>query len=109
MKTGAQNAITDDNFGTEMPESTVDELALAAERNMARFSKTKEYKALKDYMEGRIEFFQKYLPTGKPLTTKNMDSANQDWIIANTVIGEFKNVLQAYEQAAEAVRAAQSS
>jgi hypothetical protein len=107
--TGAQNAITDDNFGTELPTTQIDEIALAGERSMARFSKTKEYKALKDYMETRIEFFQKYLPTGAPLTVGNLPHANKDWIVANTVIGEFKNVLQAYENAAEAVRAAQNN
>lgn len=101
-KTGAQNAITDDSFGTELPTTQIDELALAGERSMARFSKTKEYKALKEYMENRIDFFQKYLPDGRPLTSDNV--TDKDWIVANLVIGEFKNVLNAYEQAAEAVK-----
>lgn len=102
MKSGAQNGITGDEFGTDLPVTQVDDLALANERNMAKFSKTKEFKVLKEYMENRIEFFQKYLPDGRPLTTKNV--TDKDWIVANLIIGEFRSVLQAYEQAAEAVR-----
>ena len=105
-KTGSQNVINDDNFtDIQVPQTQIDEMALQGERNMAKFSKSKEFKALKEYMENRIEFFQKYLPDGRPLKTNTVKP--EDWIVANLVIGEFKNVLQAYEQAAEAVRAAQ--
>lgn len=114
-KTGAQNAITDDTFGMEVPTTQVEELSLVNERNMAKFSKTKEFKVLKEYLENRVEFFQKYLPDGRPLTVENLELeppsiSNQgrsvDWIIANLVIGEFKSVLQAYEDASEAVKSA---
>ena len=114
-KTGAQNAITDDNFGTEMPETLVDEAVLANEKNMARFSKTKEFKILKEYMEARIEFFQNYLPDGNSInggvTPKGEQVPHLDdatiasyWRAANIVIGEFKSVLQQYENANEAVK-----
>lgn len=103
-KTGAQNAITDDTFGMEMPVTQVEELSLVNERNMAKFSKTKEFKVLKDYLENRIEFFQKYLPDGRPLTTENVMPNGTDWTVANLVIGEFKSVLQAYDDAAEAIK-----
>lgn len=115
MKSGAQNGITGDDFGTELPESLVDEAALTEERNMAKFSKTKEYKVLRDYMERRIEFFQTYLPDGNSITgglnankeqVPYLDDATiaSYWRAANIVIGEFKSVLQAYDNANEAVR-----
>ncbi len=104
MATGPQNAIPGDEFGVELPTTRIDELALVNERNMAKFSKTKEFKVLKDYMENRIEFFQKYLPDGRPLTTENVKPDGTDWMVANLVIGEFKSVLNAYAEASEAVR-----
>lgn len=100
--TGPQNMIPDE-FGTELPHTQVEEAQLVNEKNMARFSKSKEFKALKEYMEGRIEFFQKYLPDGRPLTSDNVID-EKDWIIANTVIAEFQRVLDAYENAAEVVK-----
>jgi hypothetical protein len=119
-KTGAQNAITDDNFGTELPVTQIDDALLINERNMAKFSKTKEYRALKEYMEARIEFFQTYLPDGNSinggLSAKGEQVPHLDnktiatyWRAANIVIGEFKSVLQAYEQAAEAVKNADAA
>jgi hypothetical protein len=102
-KTGAQNAITNDTFSDiALPTTQVDDQALLNERNMAKFSKTREFKVLKEYLENRIDFFQKYLPDGRPLTTDNV--SDKDWVVANLVIGEFKSVLQAYEDAATAVR-----
>lgn len=114
-KTGAQNAITDDSFGVEVPQTQIDELALFEERNMAKFSKTREYKVLKEYMEHRIEFFQTYLPDGNSInggtTPKGEQVPHLDdatiasyWRAATIVIGEFKNVLQQYENANEAVK-----
>lgn len=102
--TGPQNSIpgTDESLGTALPQTQIDDVMLAEERSMARFSKTKEYKRLKEYMEGRIEFFQKYLPDGRPLKTDTVN--DKDWIVANTVIGEFKALLAAYEDAQAAVR-----
>jgi len=115
VKTGAQNVINDDSFGTELPKTLVDEVSLVEERNMAKFSKTREFKALKDYMENRIDFFQKYLPDGSSVvggkdvegkTVAPLDDATiaAYWRAANIVIGEFKGLLQMYENANEAVR-----
>jgi len=101
MDTGPQNAVVSDIPDVELPETKMQETDLAEEKNMAKFSKSKEYKKLKDHLEGRITFFQTWLPDGKPV--KPDQNTTNNWIIANTVIGEFKAVLNAYEQANEVV------
>jgi hypothetical protein len=101
-KTGPQNGISGDEFNMDIPTTKIDEIALTNERNMAKFAKTKEFRVLKEYLEARIEFFQKYLPDGRPLTTENV--TDKDWVVANLIVGEFKAVLDAYAQAAEAVK-----
>lgn len=99
---GPVNALIGDDFGMEIPRTVVDEDELLDEKKMARFSKTKEFKKLKEHIESRIEFYQQYLPDGRPIAGVNVDSNN--WVIANAIIGEFKAILAAYELANEAVR-----
>ena len=96
---GPQNAIVGDDYKIELPQTVVQEQDLVAERNAAKFSKSKEYKALKQYLESRIEFYQHNLPNGD-LTS---GATVEDWKVANLVIAEFRAVLDAYEQAREAV------
>jgi hypothetical protein len=100
---GAQNAIVGDEFGIDLPETEQLEDQRAEEKSMARFSKTKEFKALKSKIDERIEFYQKVLPDGRPLTAVEAAERAEQWVIANVVIGEFKAILQAYTQAKEAV------
>lgn len=109
VKTGAQNVIPDDSFGTELPVTQVDTQQLVAEKNMAKYSKTKEYEQLKTYLEARIDFFQRYLPNGDSIVNQEADEAATNWRIANTVIAEFKNVLTSYEGAQKAVEDAEGS
>lgn len=106
MEPGAQNAVVGDNFGTELPQTRVDDTQLAQEKNMARFSRSREFKVLKQHLEDRIEFFQTYLPNGDPAAAQGVTQESvHNWIIANTVIGEFRLVLNAYENAAKALEA----
>lgn len=98
---GAQNGIVGDDLGIELPEIKVPEQDLTAEKNMARFSKSEEFQKLKEHLEGRISFYQNFLPDGRAIG-ENIPSPEQ-WVIANAIIGEFNAVLGAYEQAREAV------
>ena len=102
--TGAQSTLVGDNLGLDLPQAKMPETELVVEKNMARFSKTKEFKVLKDYLEGRIEYFKTFQPDGKAMVLKDVkqDLVN-DWFIANTIIGEFKAVLDIYENANEEV------
>lgn len=107
MDTGPQNVIAGDNFGTDLPqtERPVDDLAV--EKNMAKFSKSREFKKLKDAIDTKIKFYRAYLPDGRPLATvtnKSPEELALDWKVANIVIGELEEILTAYELAREAVK-----
>lgn len=105
---GPQNAVVgDDNFGTDLPETKAPADELAVEKNMARFSKTKEFKKLKDVIEAKIKFYQEFLPDGRPVNAVAEISGEElalNWKVANTVIGEFQSILDAYELAKDAVK-----
>lgn len=102
---GAQNAIVGDDFGTELPEMQVPEQDLTAEKNMARFSRSEEFKKLKEHFDTRIKFYESYLPDGRSIMENH--PTPEQWVIANAIIGEFKAVLGVYEEAREAVDAVQ--
>lgn len=99
---GSQNAIMgDQNFGTDMPETQVDESQAMAEKGMAKFSKSKEFQVMRGHMEGRIKYYQSRLPNGQSIE-EGVDL--NDWVIANVIINEFNLVITSYEAAAEAVK-----
>ena len=102
---GAANAIMgDDSFGTEIPMTEVDPDYLQTEQRMAKFSKSAEFKTLKEYIAGRIEFYQTYLPSGKNIEEVSAEERGNMWLVANMVSAEFKAIIGAYEQAAETIR-----
>jgi hypothetical protein len=88
---------------TELPEQD-----LTAERNAAKFSRTKEFAEIKTYLTGRIQFYQDYLPHGEPVLAASQEdllALGQRWVVANAIIGELTAIISAYEQAAEVVKA----
>ena len=103
---GPQNVPGDfGGFGTEIPETQADERAFLEMQKTAKFSRTAEFKELKAYLEGRMEYYKTYLPNGKPVVGEtNMAELGYLWLTANAVIGEFKMVINAYESAAQAVK-----
>lgn len=107
---GPQNAIVGEDFGTSLPQMDVDKTALAKEKNMARFAKSQEFKALRSHLEERIIFYQSYLPGGDYNGLSKMDNAQlgESWKVACAVINEFRAVLAAYDQAAAALKEANS-
>ena len=100
----AQHGIIGDNYGIDLPSADVDVNELNEEKAMARFSKSKEFKKLKEIMQSRIDFYQKALPDGRPLSEVDTAERAQMWVIANAVIGEFNMILAAYEDANEVVK-----
>lgn len=104
-----QNGIIGDSYGTELPVSQVEKQDLTDEKKMARFSKSVEFQRLRDYLEERIGFYQSHLPGGTDFiaatTYKEYEQLGRDAVVANVIIGEFKAVIQAYENAKEAVDA----
>lgn len=102
---GPQNAVVGDSSPIDLPETQVAEDELAREKQMAKFSKSKEYQILKEHLLQRIEFFKTRYPNGDPIAgEKDLTKLTQNWIVANLVIGEFQAVLDAYENANEAVK-----
>lgn len=99
----AENVVQGDSFGTDLPKTQVSEDLLNLEKNLAKYSKSREFKALKDYMEARIKFFESFLPDGKEVRWEANPELGVKWVVANNVINEFKAVLSRYEQAAEVV------
>jgi len=98
------NAIMGDATGIDLPQATPDENSLNEEKNMARYSKTKEFKRIRNWCQERIRFYQTFLPDGQPVIG-SYDTAKmgQNWIIANTIITEFNSLMNAYDTAYEIV------
>ena len=102
---GPQNGLVGQDSFTEVPQTQVPDEALEQVRNLARYSQTREFQNLKEYLEQRIDFFKAYQPNGDDIrNVKDWDGLRHNWIIANTIIAEFKTVLSVYEQANNAVR-----
>ena len=102
--TGAQNVVVGDvSEVTELPVTKVSDQDLQNEKNMARFSKTKEFKVLKEHIEGRIKFFQTQMPDGTSTIMQPTEELINHWKVANLVIGEFQAILDAYENAQKVV------
>lgn len=96
--------IVGDNMGIDLPQTELPQQDLDEEKRLAKFSKTKEFQRLKDYAENRIEFYQTFLPDGRPIiAAENVEKAGEMFMISNAVIGEFKQLLAAYENANEVV------
>lgn len=101
----SQNAVMGPDTPFELPQTEVPVQDLAAERNAAKFSRTKEFKELQQYLLGRIAFYQKYLPNGEAVSGKDLSLAELGarWMSANTIVAEFQAIIDTYEQAQEAV------
>ncbi len=103
--TGPQNVIAgDEDYGTSLPQTQVDETNLNIVKNLAKFSKTKEFSKLKEHLENRIAFYQGNLPDGRPINTVKVSDIDGMWMISNAVIGEMKAIIDIYEMAAEEVK-----
>lgn len=100
---GPQNGIVGDDFGIDLPETQIDTTSLDEEKKAARYSKSEEFKKLRAHMEDRISFYQSQLPDGRPLTDAGKNPSLNDWVVANTLIAEFRAVIGYYDQARETV------
>jgi len=97
-----QNGIIDEGNLVPPFQQTVSEEDLADEKQMAAFAGSKEFQRLKEHFEGRVEFYQQYLPDGRSITGEV--PTPEQWSIANAIIGEFNLVINTYLNAAEAVK-----
>ena len=104
---GPTNAVMGDlDEPVNLPETTVPDEVLLEEQKLAKYSKTAEFKRLREFMEARIKFYQNYLPDGRPIKDVNLpnDVMATNWKAASIVVSEFTNILSEYDQAAEVVK-----
>lgn len=94
--------LLDESSGIDLPSAKPDEKMLLEEKNIAKYSKTKEFGKIKKHFEERIAFYQSYLPDGKEIGL-DVQPTPEDWRVANRIIGEFKLIINFYETATEAV------
>jgi hypothetical protein len=93
-----------DITGIDLPQATPDENSLIEEKNMARYSKTKEFKRIRNWCQERIRFYQEFLPSGKPITdSDDYTKMGQNWVIANAIILELSSLMNSYDIATEMV------
>lgn len=64
------------------PDTALDD---GAERRTARLSKTKAWKQVNEYMDGRIEAYRQYLPGVNPA----IRGSEADWAVAHCVAQEL--------------------
>jgi hypothetical protein len=98
------NGIIGDSYGTDLPQADLPEQDLSEEKRKARFSKTAEFKKLKEQIESRIEFYQTYLPDGRPVATIDPKELGSMWVASNIIIAEFRAIIDEYERASEVIR-----
>ncbi len=115
MQSGAQNAVVGDmDESTKLPETQVPEDVLTEEKKMAQYSESAEFKRLREFMEARVHFYQRYLPNGQQVEGDPVrvglpqgvpaGQLESYWIAACVIIKEFENVLGEYDRAREAVK-----
>lgn len=97
-----ENGIMGDAMSIDLPKMEIDERNLNEEKNMARYSKSKEFKKIRDHCNSRIDFYQTYLPNGAEIGLDIIPST-EDWRVANRVIGELKLLMNMYDVATDAV------
>lgn len=112
---GPRNGIVGDdatNYGMDMPETATLPIDVTREKNMARFSQSKEFKALKKTIEARIEYHKKYSPGSLGETAfRDMPNEERGWrsLAADVVIEELSLIIKAYETANEVVKDAEET
>lgn len=103
--TGPTNTPLGDQGLDELPQTQVPQDTLQRERAMAQFSKTAEFRALKEAIENRVAFYQNYMPGTQDVKIVQLTNEERGymWLAASVIIEEFRSILLAYEQANLAV------
>lgn len=56
-----------------------------------------DYKVVREYLEGRITFYQRYLPSGTPVENLSKEQQMDAWGNATVIITEFEGLLKTLE------------
>ena len=95
--------IGDVGGGPDLPQADPKQKdeALAELNKKAKYSRSKEFSELREKMEGRILFYQSYLPGGVPVNAIPEEERGKYWAIADTIIAELRMVIDMYDGAQE--------
>lgn len=93
------NAIIGDAQGIDLPQAVPDESAKLELASKAKYSKSKEYKDLRQKAEDRIGFYQKFLPNGQLVGTASKADMERKWELANLLIAEFQQLFSEHDNA----------
>jgi hypothetical protein len=99
----SNNAVIGDSPIVDLPQSQPNTEEIDNLRQRARFSKTKEFRELREAMDERIEFYSNFLPDGRLVATSDK-LAVQNWRLANIVIAELQAVKSAYDGSVELIK-----
>lgn len=100
---GPVHGIVGNDYGIDIPETEYTDEQLAEVRKMAKFTRTAEYARQKDWAEAKIQFYQKYLPNGKPVSEAEAKEKAEHWVAANEIIGLLNEFMRSYESSAEEI------
>ncbi len=100
---GPANGLMGDSYGTDIPVTQVDEQSLDEEKRKAKYSRTKEFKQLREKVEMRIAYYQQFLPGNIPPENVTEEERGKYWAVANILIQEFRALINEYDAAKEAV------
>lgn len=105
---GPANAPLGDQQFDQLPQTQVPEKDLSREVNMAKFSQSEEFGSLKAAIESRIAHYQTMMPGNGNVAISQLPNEERGyiWLAADTIINEFRSIIDAYEQAKDAVKAA---
>lgn len=109
MPPGPRHAIVGDdavNYDLAMPRTDTLTTDISREVNMAKFSKSVEFKALKETILQRIAYHRKYSPGSQGETAfRDMPNEERGWrsLAADLVIEELQMIITAYETANQVV------
>lgn len=102
---GPQNGfIGQDSFPTEIPQTRVPDTDLSEYERKVKYSKSAEFKLLKDRLQARIDYLQIYLPGGQPVADVAPEIAGAMWVGADLVIREYRAIINEYESAAQVIK-----
>lgn len=96
--------IIGDNTGVDLPQMPADDSAEKELRQKAKYSRSKEYKELRQKAQTRIEFYQKFLPDGRLIGTTPPADLQRKWELANLLIAEIEQLFGETDQAEAILR-----
>ena len=99
MATGPQNSVIGDDSPLQAPE--VEEAPDKEPDDFRKLGKSKVFPDVAKYIDGRVVHYQKYLPSGLPITGISKEERAEKWALADTVITELNDLKSFIEKSAK--------